>query len=219
MDKEKETGVVSTATPSAIRAEQAKEFAISIDAVDAEGVYDLTPDIYQGKLAVISRTMGCDYWTILHNRDVDEEGEPKHLHWHLVIKMKRSRRIKNAVIKGVAKALGINKDRVHVLISYDLEADLRYLCHLDDEDKYLYLVDEVITSDEKTWFLACQGSLNQLTMERLESAYELGGGTLIGIMRQIGIRLYRLNAVVIHDYVNERNDYKYAKAKANNDSR
>lgn len=196
--------------PAKAPLEQGKDFAVVIDAVDAEGAFDLDPEAFASGVQEMQRTLGCNYWAILHDRDFDADGERKHLHWHLVLHMRRSRRVKNAVIKGVANALGVCKDRVHVLQSYDLETDIRYLMHLDDEDKTLYPLDEVLTNDERTLVLAFNLSLNTLTFEKLENAYCLAKGSLAGIMQIIGIKLYRLNAVVIHDYVNERRQYPIA---------
>lgn len=208
----------SKASPKKEALEQSKEFAIVIEACDKDGVYDLGLDEYRSHLPDLARSMGCDYWTILHDSDFDDDGNRKRLHWHLVIRMKRSRRIKNAVIKGVAKSFGIEKERVSVLFSYDLETDIRYLMHLDDEEKTLYPMEDVITSDMRSLALAFAGSLNQLTMERLEDAYVAGGGTMVGIMRLIGIKLYRLNAVVIHDYINERKQYGIVQKKEEEES-
>lgn len=201
----------SKGSPKKEPLEQSKEFAIIVEACDEEGVYDLGYEEYQPKLSELSRKLGCDYWTILHDKDIDEVGKPKRLHWHLVVRMKRSRRIKNKVIKVVSEVFSVKANRVSVLFSYDLEADIRYLMHLDDEDKAEYPIQSVITSDPNTLVLAYHASLNQLTFERLEDAYREAQGSKVGIIRILGVKLYRLNAVVIHDYIREMEEYHFAR--------
>lgn len=193
--------------------EQGKDFAIVVTAKDADGVQDLTSERMLELLPDLGRELGCKYWAILHDRDKDANGQPKYLHWHIVVHMVRSRRVKKAVIKKVAHSLCVAENRVSVLFSYDLQADIRYLMHLDDYDKWLYNLDEVIGNDERTLILAFDNSLNELTYERLKDACELANGSLSGIMQIIGVKLYRLNAVAIHDYVKERNEYAFQKIK------
>lgn len=195
--------------------EQSKDFHIVVTAKDAEQVYDLDPKRMEKLFPDFVKQLGCKYWAILHDRDVDiRTGKPKYLHWHIVVHMVRSRRVKSAMIKKVANALGVAENRVSVMISYDLQTDIRYLMHLDDYDKWLYQVDDVVTNDERTLLLAYNDSLNELTFERLKDACELANGSLSGIMQIIGVKLYKNNAVAIHDYVKERNEYAIQKVKA-----
>lgn len=207
----KETGEVQTPSPSPSRVlEQSKTFHCVIAAVDSEAnSYDLQWEAFGSKVQELSLKLGCDYWSMLHDKDFDADGNQKYLHWHLILRMKRSRRVVSAVIKGIANAFGINDKRVSVRISYDLESDIRYLFHLDDFDKARYTPDKCIYSDLQTLNLALTGSLNELTFEKLEHAYQHAGGSKVGIMRMIGVKLYRLNAQVIRDYCEELKGYAY----------
>lgn len=89
-----------------------------------------------------------DYVMILHNKDVLKSGEPKKEHYHVVIHFKSAR-----YKKAVAKELGIEENYI---TGCDLKAQLRYLIHIDDKDKYQYEIDEV------------KGTLKKLFLDYIE---------------------------------------------------
>lgn len=68
---------------------------------------------------------------ILHDKDVDEKGQPKKPHFHYIIKLDTPTR--NSTI---ARKLGIAENYVQVLISKRGARD--YLTHKFNEDKYKY---------------------------------------------------------------------------------
>lgn len=73
---------------------------------------------------------------ILHDKDVDEEGNIKKPHWHIVI------RCKNAVWNtALAKELGIEDNYIQKCRS--LKSSLKYLIHYDNPDKYQYSIHSV----------------------------------------------------------------------------
>lgn len=76
-----------------------------------------------------------DYAMILHDKDTLENGELKKPHYHVVIHFKNAR-----YKKAIAKYLGIEENYI---TGCDLKAQLRYLVHYDNEDKYQYDLEEV----------------------------------------------------------------------------
>ncbi len=78
-----------------------------------------------------------DYAVILHDKDVDEAGELKKSHWHVVITVGTNKRWNTAL----AKELGIEVNYIEKI--RNLDRALEYLIHLNDADKYQYSIDEV----------------------------------------------------------------------------
>lgn len=89
-----------------------------------------------------------DYAMILHDKDKLENGETKKEHYHVVIHFKNARSR-----KATAKELGIEENYI---TGCDLKAQLRYLVHIDDKDKYQYEIDEV------------EGTLKKLFLDYIE---------------------------------------------------
>ena len=79
---------------------------------------------------------GFNFAAILHDRDVNENGETKKSHWHVVL------RYKNAVWNtAVAKELGIEPN--YIEICRDVDAALCYLVHYGNDDKFQYEYESV----------------------------------------------------------------------------
>lgn len=79
---------------------------------------------------------GYDYALIMHDRDIDDNGEVKKKHYHCVL------RFKNAKWNtALAEELGIAEN--YIQQCRDLKRSLLYLIHFYDEDKAQYLVKEV----------------------------------------------------------------------------
>lgn len=77
-----------------------------------------------------------DYAIIAHDKDVDENGELKKLHYHVVIRFDNAKW--NTVL---AEELGITEN--YIQESRSLKRSLLYLIHFYDEDKYQYDFKEV----------------------------------------------------------------------------
>ena len=82
------------------------------------------------------KTGGYNFAAILHDQDVNEEGELKKPHWHIVVKFP------NAVWnEALAKELGITANYLEKARS--LDSALLYLVHYGYEEKYQYDIQEV----------------------------------------------------------------------------
>lgn len=82
-----------------------------------------------------------EYAIIKHDRDVEETGEIKKAHYHIVVRMKEAR-----TRQAIAKELEMNYR--HIEPSEKLRKALRYLTHQDYEDKAKYSVEEIETNLE-----------------------------------------------------------------------
>ena len=77
-----------------------------------------------------------DYASILHDKDITEDGEIKKEHIHCVIRVGNNPRWKSAV----AKELGIKENYIE---GCNLDKQLRYLIHFDNKQKYQYNIEKV----------------------------------------------------------------------------
>lgn len=78
-----------------------------------------------------------DYAYILHDKDVNEDGEIKKAHWHVVVNVGKNARWNTAI----ADELGITPNYIEKCGK--LDRALEYLIHYNEPDKYHYDLDEV----------------------------------------------------------------------------
>lgn len=93
------------------------------------------------------------YAYILHDKDVDSEGNPLQNHVHIVCTFKQNKSIKN-VLK-----IFPEEQNSFVLPSTDRYGDFDYLTHANAQEKYQYNSSEVITNDLK-FFRPKQEAIN-----------------------------------------------------------
>ena len=84
------------------------------------------------------------YYAIKHDRDLDSNGELKHLHYHLVIKLQKGVRLSTMrnVVDELWHCPNNNVDSVR-----SFNASIQYLIHKNDEDKFQYDESDVMTND------------------------------------------------------------------------
>lgn len=84
-----------------------------------------------------SKFLESQYAYILHDKDVDDNGEVKTPHFHLCLHTVQQRR-KKSVITMLANFLNMPDECISVDFSKNWQQCLRYLVHLDDKEKYQY---------------------------------------------------------------------------------
>lgn len=94
------------------------------DTYDCQSVLFLLPDVF------------VEYAYILHDKDVDEQGELKKAHYHWL-----GTRSSPVALSTIAKQLGVPQNSVEFARSY--RAFLRYMIHADDPSKFQYSPDAV----------------------------------------------------------------------------
>ena len=77
-----------------------------------------------------------DYAIVLHNRDVNENGEVKREHWHVVLRFNHP-----VWSSAICKELQIEEKFIENVKRIDNA--IQYLIHYNDSDKAQYTVDEV----------------------------------------------------------------------------
>ena len=94
-------------------------------------------------------SLGYKVYYIMHDKDVNEQGEIKRKHFHLVVNTGKRRISKLTLITEIVLATdGKIKDNQITLdycVNYRLSFD--YLVHKNDLDKYQYSIDKIKTND------------------------------------------------------------------------
>lgn len=131
---------------------------------------------------LLKETKGSlEIYTITH-----KEEEEKEKHQHFVIIYKTPRKLKN-----VAKMFNVEFNFINKAISK--KAQLRYLTHMDDEDKEKYSFDKVKTNSTKPYWQ--QVVQNEMSDNEIYEYIKVNGinkvGTLIGI-----VEINKLNNII-----------------------
>lgn len=83
----------------------------------------------------------CEKWAyIVHDSDVDEDGNPKktHVHWYGYLENGKT-------VKAFAKKLGLAENELEIIRKE--KSYIRYLIHADSPDKFQYEPEQVTSSD------------------------------------------------------------------------
>ena len=73
-----------------------------------------------------------------HDKDINPDGTPKKPHWHILI-MFDSVKTREQAVELISSINGVGCERVNSIRGY-----ARYLCHLDNPEKYQYSVNDVV---------------------------------------------------------------------------
>ena len=129
-----------------------------------------------------------EYYCIIHDKDVDENGLAKTWHFHFVIKTDTVKRDKT-VINDLSKKLKIDERLITVDCCYNINKMCRYLCHLDENVllKRRYDLNEVKTHD----FSQFEEYINyadksHLTVDKIVSICETSD-SFIEVMIKVGL--------------------------------
>lgn len=90
----------------------------------------------------------CKYYYICHDRDFDNNGELIAKHYHLLVCLKNPVKIKN--ILGAFDFIPLEKYEEftnNITFIKNKVAFIRYLIHIDNSEKTLYNIKEIITND------------------------------------------------------------------------
>lgn len=91
---------------------------------------------------IIDSCMECGYkyFMILHDKDIDEDGQLKKEHVHILLEFPNPRRIKSVM----REMCVLEENLVNPVTSK--KGYIRYLTHIDDKDKYQYKQSNIQTN-------------------------------------------------------------------------
>lgn len=78
----------------------------------------------------------------LHDKDVNPSGEPKKSHYHIMLMFEGNK--SQEQIDSMLKDLNLAANGYYETVA-SLRGYARYLCHLDNPEKYLYSINDVIS--------------------------------------------------------------------------
>ena len=80
---------------------------------------------------------------IKHDRDKDDKGDLKTVHYHVVVQLDKICRI-GTLLNYISDLFHCNENQITIDKCNSLCMQSRYLCHVDDFDKYPYLYADVM---------------------------------------------------------------------------
>ena len=110
--------------------------------------------------------LGVLYIAIIkHDRDKDENGNIKTMHYHVVLSLNNNCRI-GTLLNKICDLFHCNENQVTIDKCSSLEMQSRYLLHLDDFDKEDYFQYEVVTNKRDVFE-------NYINLEKISDLKEL----------------------------------------------
>lgn len=164
--------------------ERSKAFDCTINVFDKSLNRDLKIEEVERCFKIISTF----YCIILHDEDINDNGELKNPHYHIYFTTECTIG-KQRAIKTIMLALKLKScDNIHVLPSLNATLSMRYLCHLDDEDKHPYELNKVVSNDYPKFYNTVSNTyiLNEDTL--LELAFKCNN--LFEFIKTVGMSSY-----------------------------
>lgn len=133
---------------------------------------------------------------IEHDQDVNDDGTPKTKHYHTVITTKRMR--KGTLLNDLTELLDIPSNCISIDRVKSMRGALRYLIHMDDDDKTQYAPFMVLTNNESYYNSALIERIELITPENLIEIVDKYVTTR-QILLHIGLENYKKWAMIIRD--------------------
>lgn len=129
----------------------------------------------------LNRTRGdIVVYIINHNQDTNELGERVEAHTHIYLEYVNPRKLTT-----VANLLGVETNFIEII--RNKKGYLRYLTHLDEEDKHRYEASEVYTNSEQEYSMRVRG--NAITDKEIAEYLKQGRGMeLLGLVSASRLR-------------------------------
>ena len=134
------------------------------------------------------------YFIILHDKDTNEHGEIKKPHFHIVMKT-RKRITLGGLLRDISELLNINKTSISARETINETASIRYLLHLDYENKHQYAPFEILTKRHDILKNALDGK---------EITQELTAQLLIEIIKENKNKLKIMEKIGLNNYTRYR---------------
>lgn len=161
---------------------------------------DITSDKFIETIQAYCQVANAQYYSILHDRDINANGEVKRKHYHLIL-VHKSRIDKSTLIKRIAERLGITPNCISCDAVYTLNGAIRYLMHMDDSDKASYLPFEVSTNNETIFNLAINNQCDNVDINYLiQLCRDL---PKLKVMEVLGLEVYQRWRNTISDIYKE----------------
>lgn len=145
------------------------------------------------------------YWAFIkHDKDVDDDGDVKRPHYHLVL-LCNSSYTKDRILSELSKNLVKNRAVVSVRSYNDIYQAVQYLLHRNDADKHQYDSKDIVSSSSGETAVYLIGEFT-LTIEKLVDIVR-HSNSIKEIYTTIGLKNAKLYHWIIKDLVKEYEIY------------
>lgn len=143
---------------------------------------------------------GFRYYYIVHDKDVNDNGEPTLVHIHLVLTGLKRWRVKQ-LLNDLADSLWTNVENIQIDEVKNLTASVQYLIHKNDTSKYQYDASSIKTNDlvNLTPMLLETIQTCSVTTQRLSDMILKEDLSRLELIHAIGIGSYQHFRSVIND--------------------
>lgn len=155
---------------------------------------------------LIERTfkeIGCTYFFILHDKDINENEIFKYNHYHAILILNKKRTL-NSLLKEIISSFApfVNDKLISNLFEckccYSLYGSIQYLTHKNEsEEKYKYDVSSVISNNYNLFNLYYNNGDTDLTIEDIDNIIVSSGGSYKFIIYKVGMKQFTRNFKVI----------------------
>jgi len=152
---------------------------------------------------------GFTYYLIKHDKDVDNQGQLKRPHYHLVLVALKRYRVKQ-ILNMLVDIFNTNIENIQIDENISLIASVQYLIHLNDSNKYQYSSKEIYTNNEDNLnaLLLENPTTNELTTQQLIDFIFTQKMNRLELINCIGIGKYQHYRYTINDLYEIAERYK-----------
>lgn len=143
------------------------------------------------------------YFAIIHDKDINELGQEKTKHLHLIL-LSKEKSSGLDILAMLCKILNCKEVQISIDKVYNIRQDIRYLIHEDQPQKYQYTKSEIITN-KKAYLWTCledEQEYQTFTIKDCEKAVMVDHLDLIDLMKRYGLEQYKKNRIVMIDIIN-----------------
>lgn len=99
------------------------------------------------KVRAMLHSLNCNYYAILHDRDIKPNGEVKKAHFHIVVDYNdNTHHTKENLVKLLLEQ-GFTDKCMRIESCKNVTKSLRYLTHEDNAEKFHYSIEDCFTND------------------------------------------------------------------------
>ena len=153
------------------------------------------------------------YAMILHDRDIDDNGELKRKHFHIVIQT-RTPYAKSTILTDIVKEVIVARECVSVRAYDNIKLAVQYLIHKNDSDKEQYDIMGIISSDETATIDYIEKDIDTSDLE-IDDLISICGecDDLTQVYTKVGIVNARKYRWVIQDIISKKENDELKKLR------
>lgn len=161
-------------------------------------------------LSIRTELNAYSYFAIIHDKDVNEAGQSKTKHIHLIL-LAKEKCSGLDILEMLCKVLNCKEVQISVDKVYNIRQDVRYLIHEDQPEKFQYSRDEIVTNCKAYLFDALEDEkeYKTFTIEDCEKAVKVEHCELIDLMKRYGLKQYKQYRIVMLDIINAFLEVEY----------